>query len=147
VTEWSKPEKGDDGIWRTRSLDPSDIGGADIGGAELNKWGLEVQRVAGEQSHAGTVIMPPAAAVALLAAEASDRLGWKWRRYQPTPTAPIHMCNPYSDWWFDAGAKVPTFRYEVCIPDPDTHLSRTADELLASLHGLTLLREAMAVKA
>ncbi len=140
--EWSKPVKDESGDWRSETV-----------GAPMGHYHDALLRdgYIGEGMDRTTAI-PAHVALRLLAAEASDRLGWVWRPYQ-MPPGPLHMCCEIGgEWWFDNGTSgagtpveaTPTFRFGLVkssvhggMPFP------TPDELLALHHGRFLLEDAL----
>lgn len=135
--EWSKPVKDECGRWV-----------AVFGGESVT---LEDGVIAASQFDTGFASAPRDVVLRLLAAEASDRLGWDWRPYRMPPVGPLHMSTAAGEWWFDDGTSgdgtpvesPPTFRFHALPGDGGGLVFLTPDELLAAMHGRFLLADAL----
>ena len=123
--EWSKPVKGADGVTRM---------------AEVSPVGRTVAECDGERvflcvpSEAEEVSAPREVVIRLLAAEASDRLGWVWVPDADNDGRIVGMDTAGGSnyvIWRESGV--------VAIDAGDF----TPDELLAAMHGRFLLEEAL----
>ena len=133
--EWSKPEKGADGEWGS--------GGRGLNAMRVDKDGavvFESEDVTWRQSAPRDVVLR------LLAAEASDRLGWVWEvgkndaGHLRARCYPDASKEPASDWgaWSAWGP-----RGEATFQIAYWNAELTGDALIALAHGRFLLQDAL----
>ena len=122
--EWSKPVKLNGG-WYMGTPDGESVQLASLDG-QWRVGDLGVTSGTGEAASA-----PRDVVLRLLAAEASDRLGWVWE-------------VDTGDWIASGGKSMWGRHAETGEPITyDDHFGFTADDLLASLHGRFLLADAL----
>ena len=127
--EWSKPVKGADG-W-SANLSPRNDTKWRVGvDATLDAEGLCVVDGFGHDA----AVAPRDVVLRLLAAEASDRLGWVWE-VGNDPNIGWHASSGESLWGRHASTGRPI--------TADDHFGMNPDELLASLHGAFMLEDAL----
>ncbi len=127
MSEWTKPVKGADGVW-VSEYTPRDHPTGDDVSVVLDDNGM-----LGESEEGLAVYAPRDIVLRLLAAEASDRLGWVW---EVTPEKAQTGAHLEVSWEVMAEGVTFTGSYQ----------TREHDALIASLHGRFLLEDAMAGK-
>lgn len=137
MAEWSKPEK-KEAQWNAKNFET---------GEDVSLENGEVQVCDRHTCHSA----PRDVVLRLLAAEASDRLGWEWVPFRVSHLSPLFMHCPVGEWWYDNGtsgpdtpAEVPpAFRFNLVRDGSGFLPDLTPDQLLAALHGRQLLEDKM----
>jgi hypothetical protein len=142
--EWSKPVKGADGIWRLRENDSD----GDLVAVNVNR--VEIIEAYDQGGAPRDVVLR------LLAAEASDRLGWVWGLVTRGPPRIEHyQWNPELTQQLNGYLIIEMRRFGVLVEwsqdgPEDFVCSRleagggfTEDDLLAALHGKYRLADAV----
>ena len=122
--EWSKPVKDEDGDWATRIVVDTRFPSS----AMLSAEGLRIAEFGTDYAASA----PRDVVLRLLAAEASDRLGWVWEVERFPGSVRVKKAGKHYVNWMDDP------------PEGTVDISGgTTDEILAAMHGRFLLLDAL----